>query len=214
MEPKAITLKRKGCLVLLTGRGQDTNWLTHTLQQLQLHQTTCVVIRPENYQWYPPPLGPKMQDAAVAGLVSARASIELALKRIQMGYGFSRDEIVLMGFSAGAVMALNVATQSDEPFSAVISMAGAILEPSQLPACKFPEMPIILQHNQDDSVFEWDERFVPMNDALVGKGYKVYQLTRSLGGHEIYYRDVVTLSRFLSDHLEYEEWDRPHRDEE
>ncbi len=95
-------------------------------------------------------------------------------------------------------MALQSGVFSPEPFAAVASFGGAVLEPKDLPACCHPDMPIFLFHNRDDDSFEWNERFIPMLDGLQDTKHNVTCVLRVQGGHHIAYEDMVIFSKYLA----------------
>jgi predicted esterase len=81
-------------------------------------------------------------------------------------------------------------------FPAIISHAGAILEPSSVPPCK-KDTPFLLIHNQNDDVFDWHERYLPMKYSLVNNGYHVKCVEKECGNHKIYDDDVMEAVSFL-----------------
>jgi predicted esterase len=149
-----------------------------------------VSITPKALAWYPMPNGAHDQYWALEGQERARLTIEGVVQKIESRYGIPRSKIVLCGFSAGGVMAIQVASQSATPFAGVVVHAGAILDPSALPPCQCPTTPFLLTHYQDDVIFEWRERYVPMRDALTARGYWIYVIERRVGGHTVCEQDI------------------------
>lgn len=191
------------CLLLLPGRSGDAASMVRNYRHLLLHETLLVSVTPENEEWYPVPNGPNDQNNAVAGLEPACDAIDLVLKKINQEFGLNK--IGILGFSAGAVMALYCAAYLPYKFPVIVSHAGAILEPNKFPLCSVEKsnIPIVLVHNRDDSVFSWEERYKPMRKCLKQNGYKVTTAEKSWGGHGASMADLIIMSRFISRHFEY-----------
>ncbi len=187
------------CIFVLPGRGQSGSVMSQNYESFsRLKQTLFVGMTPQNFAWYPMPFSAVDQEEAVEGLVAARETIDKYITTIQKRYSIPRNKIVILGFSAGGVMAIETAAHSTEPFAAVICHSGAILEPSLLPRAKHPDMPVLLTHNFDDDCFAWDERYLPMRDALVDNGYKTLTLEREFGRHRLSYCDIEAASYFIA----------------
>ncbi len=194
------------CMLILPGRSQVGIHLASAwIEVTDFPNTVFVVITPRAREWYPMPRDSKRQHRAVSGLPKARKTIEGVLDQIQEIYSIPRRRVAIAGFSAGGVMSVNVAAHSEQELAGVVCHAGAILEPHNLPECKeeHKEMPIVLTHNLDDIVFDWEERYLPMVDALEEKGYSFYPLEGEKGGHMITYDDIISSSRIIAPRLGY-----------
>jgi len=189
--------QHKECVLFLPGRDNVGPVMGKTYYAAGLRQQLLISITPINLAWYPLPNGANDQQWALHGQERARLTIEEVVQKIEFQYGIPRSKIVLCGFSAGGVMAIQVASQSVEPFAGVVVHAGAILDPSALLPCKCPKTPFLLTHCQDDGIFEWVERYVPMRHALEMQGYWIYVLERRLGGHMVCDQDVGISQLFI-----------------
>ncbi|MCK9458621.1 MAG: alpha/beta hydrolase [Proteobacteria bacterium] len=170
------------CVLCLPGRGNHGQELASAYKR-QGVKSFIVGITPTIRSWYPMPNGINDQEEAVKGVMPAMAVIEEVLKLIENKRGIPRNRIVLVGHSAGAVMAIMTAVMSPTPFAGVISHNGAILDPEAVPQCNCPDTPFFLAHSRDDLIFEWQERFIPMFTALKNKGYKIYTDIEKDAGH-------------------------------
>lgn len=189
--------KPDGCLLILPGRGELGFDLAFGWTKRLPPNVMVATITPKQRRWYPQPYSPTNQKAAVDGLPEARQAIEDAISKIQSEYNLPKHRIALAGFSAGGVMAINVAAHSDEELAGVVCHAGAILEPKTLPKCQFDDMPIVLTHCEDDDVFDWEERYVPMLDALEHKGYNYTTFESKWGGHRITEHDLIDSAEII-----------------
>lgn len=200
VEPK--TDDNRGVLVLLPGRQIPTSMMEKIFEHMKLSGTLGVVFEPHRLSWYPPPFGPNDQAAALAGLEGAVAEVNKCINKVQMAFCIPREKVALFGYSAGAVLAIQMAALSAKPFCAVASLGGAILDPGVLPPAKH-KTPVLLRHSEDDDCFKWAERYLPMKHALLEKGYDVYTSTRGRGGHGVNQQDVEICGNFLGARLGY-----------
>lgn len=200
------------CILVLPGRSQHGIELARAWLKTELEDTVIIAVTPNERQWYPQPYSSTDQDEAVAGLSIARDAIEEVLNKIEKEYDIPRNKIALVGFSAGGVMAINVAAHAEQELAGAVCHAGAILEPENLPLCRFKEMPIVLTHCEDDDVFDWEERYLPMTDALDRTGYNTYLVENEWGGHGIDLNDILCSAKIIAGRLGYsEEWMAQHR---
>lgn len=195
--------KPLGCVITLPGRGGTGKEMVEIYKESRLTKSLIVGVTPPNRQWYPLPNGVGDQRAAVSGLDDAIDNVFKTLSRVRHNFGITSRNTALVGFSAGAVVALQVAARSEHPFAAVLCHSGAILEPDKLPLCKHPSTKILLIHSMDDTCFYWDERYVPMKEALRAKGYNFMSLEREMGNHGLYHSDMVVAGMFLAPLLGY-----------
>jgi predicted esterase len=172
-----------------------------------------IAVTPYARQWYPQPYSAVDQDEAVSGLPAARAAIEEVLETIERKYLVPRDKIALVGFSAGGVMAIDVAVNSTRELAGVVCHAGAVLEPWNIPMCRFVDMPIITTHCSDDDVFDWEERYLPMVESLENTKYNLHTIENDWGGHGVDLEDILCGAKILAPRLGYSaEWLEMHRD--
>ena len=194
---------RCGCVVALPGRGGPAEMMEHLCDYAGLANSLRICLEPFNYMWYPQPNGANDQAAAVGGLRQARKEIFHLLRKIQAMWRLKREEIALIGHSAGAVVSLDVVTHATRPFAAVVAIAGAILTPDAVPKAA-NKTPILLRHNMDDWCFEWYERYLPMKQALRQNGYALSVAEMLKGGHGVSRDDARLAGRFVGTRLGYD----------
>lgn len=199
IEPRG---RRKGCLVALPGRAISAELMEKFCKFTELDDSMMVILEPRYYEWYPAPNGPEDQEKAVNGISAAVTEINKRIAKIQRSFHLKRQQICLIGYSAGAVMALQVLSTSKQPFGAVVSFAGAILEPAKLPQA-MTQTPVLLRHAINDDCFKWEERYLPMKNALLEKGYNLYTSERQYGGHGMSIDDAEIIGRFAKQYLGY-----------
>jgi len=188
------------CLLVLPGRMQSgfqfANWYRHAV----LNNTMIIGVTPKDREWYPMPNGVADQADALRGLTPATKAIENVLQDIEKYFGFTSEDIALVGYSAGAVVALETLARTKKRFAAIVSHAGAILDPQQFGDAP-NDTPVHLIHSIDDGTFEWNERYVPSKLALLEKGYNASFCEKTHGGHGIQYPDILFSGAFLHDKL-------------
>jgi predicted esterase len=200
-EPNMVD-KAVGCVIALPGRGIPGVAMERFLSHTGLWRSLQIVLEPEHLQWYPQPNGPEDQKEAIAGLPKAMNFIHEAIQRIQHGWDLRQKDIALIGFSAGAVMSLMMVSDCLKEYAGVVALAGAILDPASFPKAK-NKTPILLQHNMDDDCFKWEERYIPMREALTKGGYNLTCEEGWRGGHNLSYDEVRLTRDFLSKQFGY-----------
>ena len=124
-------------------------------------------------------------------------------------FGVSRESISLVGYSAGAVMAIQTAIRGEVPFASIISHNGIVLDPNNIPKCKKPEMPFLFFHNKNDTVFSFNDRYLPTKTAMENKKYNFNSIEKKTGGHAITKKDVAKAYSFMAkSHRFSTEWGR------
>lgn len=194
---------RKGCIIALPGRGISGKCMVDFCEAMRLDNTLVVAFEPHLYRWYPQPNGAHDQDAAIKGLADAVPVLASRIRKVQRCFRLKKRQIALLGYSAGSVMAIQAVASSADRFAAAVSLAGAILEPDQLP--KAPnQTPVLLRHAINDDCFKWEERYLPMKKALQKQGYNLNVSEKDDGGHGVDSSDLRVCRKFFGMHLGYE----------
>lgn len=178
---------------LLTGRGQQAEHFLGLYSEYS-DDMNYVSIEPE--EWYPIPNGAQDQRASIDGIKTNLYVLHKMVKRISKEFNIEKENVSLIGFSAGAVMALELMAHNKKNFHSVISHAGAILRNDNFPKCK-NSTPNLLIHNENDDCFYWDERFIPMCQCLKDKEYWFKASTQRVGGHTITVEDIKLATDFM-----------------
>lgn len=202
--PPAQDRVATSCMLILPGRAQFCTELVRMWLKADLDDTLFVGVTPNDLEWYPMPRNAMDQDEALGGLPRAFRAIKKVIDKIHTDWEIPYNRIALAGFSAGGVMSIYMATHFEHELAGAISHAGAILDPEELPFAKYKEMPIILTHCEDDMVFEWYERYLPMRDSLEAKGYDLYPFEVPWGGHGMDMMDVLDSARIIGPRLGYD----------
>lgn len=200
VEPKGNVAK--GCLLALPGRNIPGDAMESFCNCIGLDKSLLVVLEPDGLQWYPAPMGPTNQYSAVNAIKEVVSRLDVAVDKIERDWLIKRNKIGIVGFSAGAVVALQMVATSVSPFAGVVSLGGAVLEPDKLAPAP-TKTPVLIQANKDDETFKWTERYEPMKAALMKQGYNLFLCERETGGHSVCPSDAKLVNRFLREHLGY-----------
>lgn len=194
--------KPTGLLIALPGRGISAADMAWFASQFGVWRTPIVAIEPINQEWYPQPKGANDQSAAVSGVNKNWPILTNRIDKYRELYGVHQEQTVIVGYSAGAVMGLRLLEVAAQPYAAIVSVAGAIFEPHMTPPAK-TVTPVLLRHNMNDECFSWEERYLPMRDALISNGYNLTVEERPDGNHGVKSEDAQLIGRFVRSHLGY-----------
>ena len=194
----------QGCIVMLHGRGtsgQDLMPLTD-----EIHLPGLRWIFPDGPMSFPGDLGGRMwYESPLDDQQGVRESRELLfelLDHLIMHEKVKGDRIVLMGFSQGAVMSLDVGVRYPRRLAGVIALSGHLAVPEKLPAEKSGAsagMPILLVHGKLDEVMPV-EGSREAQATLRKEGYRV-RLHEYLMGHQVIPDQIELVRRYLLEFL-------------
>ena len=156
---------------------------------------------PGGYQWFPiPRFDGSSVEVAAAGLARSAADLSGFIDQ-RLGYeGLGPAAVALVGFSQGAMMALEVAPRRGVAMAAVVAISGRLLEPERLQAETLVRPPVLVMHGDQDAVVEFAEMGLAA-DALVAAGFDVYGHVMQGTGHGIAQDGLATALAFLKQHL-------------
>jgi phospholipase/carboxylesterase len=130
-----------------------------------------------------------------AGVAAARQAVQAVLRDARQRY--APDSIALVGFSQGAMLALDVALAADPPVDRVAVLSGVLLADA-LPALhvKKPALPaVFVSHGRSDPVLPFAGG-ASIETVLAPYGYQV-KFVPFEGGHQIPRTVVEQLRAFL-----------------
>jgi phospholipase/carboxylesterase len=119
------------------------------------------------------------------GLPAARSHVLRLVEQLQARFGIPDDQLVLGGFSQGAMLALDVALHREKPPAGLILMSGTVIAESEwtprLPS--LAGVPVIQSHGRHDMLLPFSVAEA-LRDKLRAAGAKV-DWHQFVGGHEI-----------------------------
>jgi len=188
--------KKEKTMFLFVGRNQQVETL------LELYQSNDYIKKNYNLnilspeiEWYPKPNGITDQKSSVEKLENTINEVNGLICSITSSDNLNPNQVYLSGFSAGGAVALGLIT--NYKYKAAISHSGTILNTNSIGHSKHKN-PILLIHCRDDSIFNWEERYMPTKNTLLRQNYNVSVVEKNSGGHVISKEDVDYASVFLN----------------
>jgi len=162
MPPKSGTARQ--LMVLLHGYGADgQDLISLGYQWRELWPDMLFVapnapeicdMSPSGYQWFP--LQTDRTIGRIEGVGNARPVLVNFLIDLWAQTGISPANTVLVGFSQGAMMALNVGTSLDQPVAGIVAFSGAFVPAEGFGSGAFARPPVALIHGDMDGVVDPD----------------------------------------------------------
>lgn len=179
----------KQAVVLLHGYGSDgedlislgAHWQDILPDALFVspNAPTASAINPMGFQWFD--VDQERPDYRAEGARLGRVAIMDFLNELWAQTGLAEKDTLLVGFSQGAMMALNVGLSLDRPVMGIIAFAGALIPPDGFGERNYAKPPVCIIHGDQDQV-------VPLAmgaaaaETLRGKGYEVsYHVSPGVG---------------------------------
>ena len=143
--------------------------------------------------WFSFPINDESENELAQSKVQLLAHINEVEKR-----GFNLINIVIIGFSQGAAMALEILLSNRKRIGAVIALSGFLIEGSNLDTLneEIKETPIFLAHGQYDTILPFKTSKLSAK-ALKNAGLKITWKEYPMG-HEIIADEVEDIRGFLN----------------
>jgi phospholipase/carboxylesterase len=180
-------------VIFLHGYGADGNDLIGLAEPLAPHLPDTRFMAPNapdrcpgnpaGFQWFPIPWLDG-SDPAAAGIAAASAFARLDAWLDEVAAKMPPDRTVLVGFSQGTMMALQVGLRRKVPVAGIVGFSGRLLEPTRLADEITVRPPVLLVHGDEDPM-------VPVAslpeaaDALVAAGVETFTHVSKGTGHGI-----------------------------
>jgi len=146
------------------------------------------------YQWYS--LVERTYDAIRAGTERAAPILENFIQNAMREYKVSAQNVILLGFSQGAMMCLHIGYRMREAIAGVIGLSGR-LNMTDLLAHEIRTRPeTILVHGAEDQVVCPDDMY-EAEQALKANGVKVHCYLRPFLGHGIDRETIDIIGKFM-----------------
>jgi phospholipase/carboxylesterase len=138
----------------------------------------------------------RMQETPV-GLPEARQQVDAMLDALTSELEVPADQLILGGFSQGAMLALDVALHSSRPLAGLILLSTTFLNRDvwqPLMAARM-SVPVLQTHGTQDPLLRFDIA-VELRDVLQAAGSKV-EWIEFRGGHELPRSVLEAVGRFI-----------------
>lgn len=149
-------------------------------------------------QWFP--LTSRDPAEYAAGAAAAAPALHAFLDCLQQAHELASASVVLVGFSQGCMMALQVGLRRPAPLAGIIGYSGMIAAPASLPAELTSPAPVLLVHGTHDEVIPV-QALDFTRGVLVSAGLDVTAHARPGLGHGIDDDGLQLGADFLRRHL-------------
>lgn len=201
----------KALVVFLHGYGADGADLLGLSDVLGPHLPGVAFVAPDapdrcsgggfGFQWFPIPRFDGSTEAeAAAGIDAAAAELNAFLDARLIEEGLPPSKLVLVGFSQGAMMSLQVAPRRAEAVAGVVAISGRLLRPELLATEARVKPPVLIMHGDQDPVVPFGE-LARAGDALVAAGFPVYAHVMKGTGHGIAPDGLSVALQFIKERL-------------
>lgn len=201
----------KALVVFLHGYGADGADLLGLADVLGPHLPGVAFVAPDapdrcsgggfGFQWFPIPRFDGSTEAMAAVGVEASAGDLNAFLDVRLAEeGLTPDRLVLVGFSQGAMMSLQIAPRRAEALAGVVAISGRLLQPELLATVARVKPPVLIMHGDQDPVVPFGE-LARAGDALVDAGFPVYAHVMKGTGHGIAPDGLGVALQFIKERL-------------
>ncbi len=153
----------RSCVVLLHGYGANGKDLIGLAEPLAEHMPDTLYLAPDapeecigspfGLQWFPIPwIDGSSEEMARNGALRAADDLQAFLDGVMVDEDLLPEQVVLLGFSQGTMMALHAAPRREDPVAGVVAFSGRLLEPELLADEVQSRPPILLIHGDQDDV--------------------------------------------------------------
>jgi phospholipase/carboxylesterase len=159
-ERAAASGEATSLVIFLHGYGADGNDLIGLAEPLAPHLPSTRFLAPNapqrcannpmGFQWFPIPwLDGSSEVASAVAAGQAFAMLDGWLDAVA-GQGVPPERTALVGFSQGAMMALQVGLRRKAPLAGIVGFSGRLLRPERLAAEIATRPPVLLVHGDED----------------------------------------------------------------
>ncbi|MDG1077874.1 MAG: dienelactone hydrolase family protein [Planktotalea sp.] len=108
---------------------------------------------PNGSQWFPIPwIDGSSEEESARGMAQAVEDLNSYLDALMVDEDVMPEQVVLLGFSQGTMMALHVAPRREDEVAGVVGFSGRLLAPEDLVDDVVVRPPILLVHGDADDV--------------------------------------------------------------
>jgi phospholipase/carboxylesterase len=203
--------KTGSVVVFLHGYGADGNDLLGLADPIAPYLPDTVFLSPDaperstanpaGFQWFPIPwIDGSSEEEAATGMAAAAADLNAFLDQVLEDEGIAPDQMILLGFSQGTMMALQVAARRAAPVAGVVGFSGRLLQPEALEDEVVSRPPVLLLHGDQDDVVP-PQSLPEAANALTAAGFEVYAHVMKGTAHGIAPDGLSVALAFMRDKL-------------
>lgn len=157
---------------------------------------------PMGFQWFPIPwIDGSSEEESRTGLARAAADLDAFLDGVMVDEDLLPEQVMIVGFSQGTMMALQVLPRREEAVAGIVAISGRLLDPELLGDEATCRPPVLLIHGDLDEVVP-PQSLPAAAEALQGAGWKeVYAHVMKGTGHGIAPDGLEVALAFMRDRL-------------
>lgn len=153
----------RSAVVFLHGYGANGADLLGLADPLAEHLPDTVFVAPDapeacagapmGFQWFPIPwIDGSSEEESMRGMMAAVDDLNAFLDAFMVDEDLLPEQVVLLGFSQGTMMALHVAPRREDPVAGIVAFSGRLLSPDTFSDEVVSRMPVLLVHGDEDDV--------------------------------------------------------------
>ncbi|NDV00803.1 alpha/beta hydrolase [Pseudoroseicyclus tamaricis] len=212
VEPRSGEMR--SALIFLHGYGASGADLISLSEPMAEHMPDTLFLAPDapeacaaapmGLQWFPIPwIDGSSELEAQEGLLRAAADLNAFLDGVMVEEDLLPEQVAVLGFSQGTMMALHVLPRRDDPVAALAAFSGRLLEPELLTDEVVSRPPILLVHGDADEVVP-PQSLPAAAEALQEAGWsEVFAHVDKGMGHGIAPEGLSVALAFLRERLGY-----------
>ncbi len=173
---------KRSCVVFLHGYGANGADLLGLADPLGEHLPDTLFVAPDapeacagapfGFQWFPIPwIDGSSEEEAMSGMARAAADLDAFLDALMVDEDLLPEQVALVGFSQGTMMALHVAPRREDEVAGIVGFSGRLLEPELLSDEVVSKPPVLLVHGDQDDVVP-PESMPQAAEALQEAGFR------------------------------------------
>ena len=139
-------------------------------------------------------------DQAMAGLARAADAVNRFADARLADEGLAAKDLILLGFSQGAMTALHVAPRRANPIAGVVAISGRLIAPERLATETLSKPPVLLMHGDRDDVVDFNEMALA-GRVLAAAGFATFSHVMKGSGHGIAPDGLQVALAFMQDQL-------------
>ena len=210
VEPQSGSIR--SAVIFLHGYGANGADLLGLAEPMAPHLPDTLFIAPDapetcaasplGFQWFPIPwIDGSSEEAAEQGMRAAIDDLNTFLDGVMVDEDLLPEQVALVGFSQGTMMALHVAPRREDAVAGVVGFSGRLLAPEVLADEVRVRPPVLLVHGDADDVVPV-QSLPEAAEALQRAGWEeVYAHIMKGTGHGIAPDGLSVALAFLRDRL-------------
>ncbi|MGR3486233.1 MAG: alpha/beta hydrolase [Paracoccaceae bacterium] len=212
VEPDSGELR--SAVVFLHGYGANGADLLSIGRLLSPHMPDTLFVAPDapeacagapmGFQWFPIPwIDASSEEESRSGLMRAADDLNAFLDGLMVDEDLLPEQVMLVGFSQGTMMALHVAPRREDPVAGIVAFSGRLLEAELLADEVVSRPPVLLLHGDADEVVPFASLPAAV-EALEAAGWaEVFAHVMKGTGHGISDDGLQVAAAFARERLGY-----------